>query len=71
VRKTFHTEVSLKDLFDTPTVADVAVIIAQNLAGKETEEEMAKMLQELEGMTEKEVQGILNSEGTSLGPGQL
>jgi len=60
VRNAFHVEVPLKDLFDAPTVADIAVRIAQDLAGGEDGEEVAKMLGELEGLSDDEIQELLS-----------
>jgi hypothetical protein len=60
VRNAFHVEVPLKELFDAPTVADIALIIAQDLAGGEDGEEVAKMLGELEGLSDDEIQELLS-----------
>jgi amino acid adenylation domain-containing protein len=60
VRNAFHVEVPLKDLFDAPTIADIALIIAQDLAGGEDGEEVAKMLSELESLSDDEIQELLS-----------
>ncbi|MCK5571382.1 MAG: non-ribosomal peptide synthetase, partial [Bacteroidetes bacterium] len=60
LRNAFHVEVPLKDLFDAPTVADIALIIAQDLAGGGDGEEVAKMLSELEGLSDDEIQELLS-----------
>jgi acyl carrier protein len=62
VRKRFHVELSLKDLFDTPTVADVALTLASNLAEEESDEDLSEMLQELEGLSDADIKELLSKE---------
>jgi acyl carrier protein len=50
IRQTLQTELSLRQFFDSPTVAGLAIIIAQNLAAQTDEETLAQMLAELEEM---------------------
>jgi len=52
--KTFHSELPVKALFESPTVADMALVIAQNQAKNVGDEEFARMLRELEAMSEDE-----------------
>jgi amino acid adenylation domain-containing protein len=48
IRRALQTELSLRQFFDAPTVADLSLIIAQNLAQQTDEEMLAQMLAELE-----------------------
>lgn len=56
VIRTFNLELPVKALFDAPTVAEMAAIITQNQATREGDAELAKMLREVEAMTEEEAQ---------------
>ena len=49
LRDRFALEVPLKVLFESPTVADFALAIAQAQAGQTSAEELARLLEELEG----------------------
>ena len=55
----FHLELPIKALFDAPTVAEMALIITQNQAKLATDAEVARMLCEVEAMTEEEAQKLL------------
>jgi amino acid adenylation domain-containing protein len=59
VIQTFQLELPVKALFDAPTVAEMAAIIAQNQAKRASNEELAQMLREVEAMTEQEAQKLL------------
>ena len=48
IRKALTTELSLRQFFDAPTIADLAVLIAQNVATQADAEILATMLAELE-----------------------
>ncbi|MEW5861366.1 MAG: amino acid adenylation domain-containing protein [Cyanobacteriota bacterium] len=63
LRDAFNVELPLRQFFDSPTVADLAVAIAQKLAEQTDEEMMAQMLAELEEISEEEVQEVLAKEG--------
>lgn len=52
IRQALQTELSLRQFFDAPIVADLAVVIAQNLAQDADEEMLATMLDELEELPE-------------------
>jgi len=52
--KTFHSELPVKALFESPTVAAMALVIAQNQAKNVGDEEFARILRELEAMSEDE-----------------
>jgi acyl carrier protein len=62
VIKTFQLDLPVKSLFDSPTVAEMAIVVAQNQAKKLGEEELARLLSELESITEDEAQRLLAKE---------
>jgi len=62
VINTFKVELPIKTLFDSPTVADMAMIITQNETKKAGQEELARMLTELEALSDEEAQRLLTQE---------
>jgi amino acid adenylation domain-containing protein len=62
VLDTLHVEVPLRSLFETPTVEDMAVVITENMAKKTGDEELARMLAELESLSDEEAQRRLANE---------
>ena len=64
VIQTFQLELQVKALFDSPTVAEMAILITQNESKRASEVDLAQMLRELEAMTEEEVQKLLTDENT-------
>ena len=56
----FRIDLSLRALFDSPTVADMAVVIEANRARLASQENLERMLSEVEAMTEEEAQRLLN-----------
>ncbi|NHC37938.1 non-ribosomal peptide synthetase [Scytonema millei] len=65
VRDAFEIELPLRDFFAAPTVADLAVKIAQKLAQETDSELLAQTLAELEQLSEAEIQTLLASETES------
>ncbi|HVO61625.1 MAG TPA: amino acid adenylation domain-containing protein [Terriglobales bacterium] len=61
IRSTFHVQVPLRSLFDTPTVAGLAQQIAAMPQNSE-EEEVARLLQELEELSDEEAERLLGRE---------
>jgi acyl transferase domain-containing protein/acyl carrier protein len=59
IRDDFQIDLSLRHFFETPTVADFAVTIAEKLAENSDGEILAQTLTELEQLSEDEVQAIL------------
>ncbi|MFQ5853285.1 MAG: AMP-binding protein, partial [Candidatus Binatia bacterium] len=62
VIKTFKVELPIKSLFESPTVADMAQVIMQNQAKKVGPEELARMLAELEPLSDEEARQRLADE---------
>ena len=61
VIQAFQLELPVRALLDTPTVAEMAVVIAQNQAKAASEAQLSQMLREVEAMTEEETQRHLAS----------
>ena len=53
VIQTLQLELPIKALFDSPTVAEMASIVAQNQATQASEDELAQMLREVEAVRRK------------------
>lgn len=62
IRETFQVELPLRHFFETPTVAHIAVAIAEKLALDSDSEMLTQALAELEQLSEDEVQAILASQ---------
>jgi len=56
VIQTFQLDLSLKGLFDAPTVAEMAFIITQHQTNRVSEAELSQLIHEVEAMTELEAQ---------------
>ena len=54
VIKTFHLSVSLKEMFQSSTVADMAVVITQRKAEKAASKDLDQILSEVERFSERE-----------------
>jgi acyl carrier protein len=59
LRNTYNVEIPLRKLFEAPTVANLALVIAEAQAAQVGEEELGQMLDELEGLSEEEVEKLL------------
>ena len=64
VIQTFQLELPIKALFESPTIAAMATVIAQNKVKLASEAELAQMLLEVEAMTEDEAQNQLAGDTT-------
>ena len=62
VRDTLHMELPLRTLFETPTVAEMAVIITQNMGKEAGGKELARMLSELDTLSDEEARRALTEE---------
>jgi acyl carrier protein len=59
IRSAFSIDLPLRRMFESPTVAAIAVIIEESQAQRMSEAELAYMLSEIEVTTEEEAQRIL------------
>jgi acyl carrier protein len=62
VRNAFGVPVALRCLFEAPTVAGLAEVIAQYSSETREEEDVARILREVEGLSEEEAQRLLEAE---------
>jgi len=58
----FQMEVPLRSIFESPTVADMAIVIVQNQAEAARPENLARMLAELEALSDREAERLLAEE---------
>ena len=64
VIKEFKLEISLRSLFRSPTVAEMALVITDSWGKKLDEKEMSQILTELESLTDEEAQRLVGEEVT-------
>lgn len=62
VSDAFHTNLSLRHLFESPTVAELAHVIKRGQIEQASEGEIAAALKELDGLSDEEVMALLASE---------
>jgi len=65
VINTFKVELPIKTLFDSPTVADMAMIITQYQTKMARPEDLARMLTEVKSLSDEEAQRLLAEESKS------
>ena len=63
LRDAFEVDLSLTDFFEVPTVANLAVLIAQKMAEEVDEEMFAQAFAELEQLSEEEAKAALVADG--------
>ncbi|MFC1718136.1 AMP-binding protein [Candidatus Poribacteria bacterium] len=62
VASTFRVKVPLRSLFQSPTVADIAVVISQNQLAEMEHKDIDRMLTELEMLSDEELEQLLANE---------
>jgi len=62
VRNAFGVPVALRCIFEAPTVAGLAEVVAQYSSQSREEEDVARILREVEGLSEEEAQRLLEAE---------
>ena len=62
VREKYQIDLPVRKVFETPTIAGLAQIIAESLVGTEEDEELEEMLAELEGLSDEEVRVLLEDD---------
>jgi len=67
IRNTFRVQVPLHSFLETPTIAGLAEKISHCPAAETEEEEMARLLQELEGISDEEAERLLAGEESKTG----
>jgi acyl carrier protein len=63
VIKNFQLELPIQSLFESPTVADMAAVINQHREARITEEELERLLAEVESMSEEEAKKLVVEHG--------
>ncbi len=58
----FHVEIPLRALFQAPTIAEMAMVIVQNQAGKTEQKDIERILAELETLPDEEIKQLLADE---------
>jgi amino acid adenylation domain-containing protein len=71
VRSAFGVEISLRRFFAGPTIAELAVAIAESRLAKRDERELARLLEQLERLTEQEACELLATGPRGSGHGAL
>ncbi|MGD9898613.1 MAG: amino acid adenylation domain-containing protein [Calditrichaceae bacterium] len=61
LRESFNVEIPLRSVFENPTVDGMMRVITESQSLGEDQEELENILSELEGLSEEEVQKIINS----------
>jgi amino acid adenylation domain-containing protein len=69
VRNTFRVQMPLHSFLETPTIAGLAEKIPQCPAAESEEEEMTRLLQELEGISDEEAERLLHAADADGGSG--
>src|SRR5438445_592708 len=67
IRNTFRVQMPLHSFLETPTIAGLAEKISHCPAAETEEEEMARLLQELEGISDEEAERLLAGEESKTG----
>jgi len=64
VREAFHIEIPLRILFEKPTIGELAVVITERQAEGAGEGNLARMMTELDALSDEEAEQLLADKGT-------
>jgi acyl carrier protein len=62
IRSTLEVELNMVDVFEAPTISDLAAMLYPRVAQTESDTELAKLIEELAGLSEEEAQMRLERE---------
>jgi acyl carrier protein len=62
IQRVFHVELSLRTLFNVPTIAEMAVSISESQVAEEDPDEIAAMIAELKDLSPDELAAFLEAE---------
>jgi acyl carrier protein len=65
VREEMETEIPLRDVFERPVLADLALAVARRQAESLDEAELSQMFQDLAGLSDEEVERLLAGEAAA------
>jgi acyl carrier protein len=63
VRSRFSVELPFRVVFESPTIAELAVIIAQKASEQTNQDQLLQLLEEIENLADDEVQSLLSDDG--------
>jgi uncharacterized protein YlxP (DUF503 family) len=58
IRKAFNINLTLRRMFESPTIAGLAVAVVQRQAEQQDDNEILRMLREIEQLTESEARSL-------------
>jgi hypothetical protein len=62
IRSTMDVELNMVDVFEAPTISSMAELLYPRVAGTESDTELARLIEELSGLSEEEAQSRLDRE---------
>jgi acyl carrier protein len=62
IQRVFQVELSLRTLFNVPTIAEMAMSISESQVAQEDPDEIARMIEELKGLSPAELAAYLEAE---------
>ena len=71
ILKQFQVEIPLQSLFQSPTVAEMAVVITEHRAKELSEHELQSILKDLESMSDEQARKFLSELGEARPKGEV